>query len=268
MNDLILLSIKSLLLASLVAIIPAACVKRPFVPVNEGREYGNPKTPWVVSHLPESNQWALARTDHHHFFQKIICFNYPCRKMIGRRKVLKAISFEAFKKRVKKNAKKGAYDKYRKTGATKKDSIKLILPQDTAAEATVISGPAKIDTSVLKSDSLIILSEFLFETNSYKLSENHYGELDSLGRFLQLHPTLEVRVSGHTDDTGTERHNVVLSTRRAEVVAEYLIDKGATYERVYFEGFGSSRPIASNAIPEGRSQNRRVEILIRNPEEK
>ncbi len=72
----------------------SSCVKRPFVPVNEGREYGNPTTPLLVSHLPKANQWALARTRHHFFFQKILCSHYPCRKMIGRRKALNAISFE------------------------------------------------------------------------------------------------------------------------------------------------------------------------------
>jgi len=85
---------------SIAVFLLSSCVKRPFVPVNVGREHGNPTTPWMVSHLPEKNQWALSRTKPHNIFQRIICFDYPCRKMIGRRKALMAISFEDFQKRI------------------------------------------------------------------------------------------------------------------------------------------------------------------------
>lgn len=256
----------AIFLSVLLAFVLCSCAERPWVPVNEGREYGSPKTPWVVSHLPEANQWALKRTGHHHVFQRMLCFSYPCRKMIGRRKVLRAISFDRLKKEIRKNAKKGAYEKYHRT-QTKElqvDTVEVIVPVDTAIIAKTIRPPV-VNSPILKADSLIILSEFLFETNSYALRDEHYAELDSLGSFLGSHPTLEVAVSGHTDNTGTERHNVTLSTRRAEVVAEYLIDHGADYDKVYFEGFGSAQPISSNDTEEGRSANRRVEILIRNP---
>jgi len=243
-----------------------SCAERPFVPVNEGREYGNPKTPFVVSHLPEANQWALGRTGHHSFLRKILCFNYSCRKMIGRRKVLKAISLEAFKKRVRKNARKGAYKKPIST-PTIKEVKPDTIPVAMVAEPVVQPEPAKpIYEQVLKADSLIILSEFLFEVNSFKLKQIQYAALDSIGQFLADHQTLVVIVSGHTDSTGSERHNVSLSTRRAEVVAEYLIDRGALFDKVSFAGFGSSRPIMGNETEAGRSKNRRVEILIRNPE--
>lgn len=239
----------------------ASCAKGPFVPVNEGREYGNPKTPWVVSHLPSANQWALARTGHHHIFQKVLCFNYPCRKMIGRRKTLRAITMHDLKKKIQKNAKKGVYKRY--VPVTPAPDTVQVVPDTLVAivreEPVAIPAPP-----ILKADSLIILSEVLFESNSYRLKREHLSKLDSLGQFLSRHPTLEVRVTGHTDNTGTERHNRTLSVRRAEEVAAYLIAKGANDDRVVFEGMGSTQPIASNDTPEGRSQNRRVEILIRN----
>jgi outer membrane protein OmpA-like peptidoglycan-associated protein len=247
----------------------SSCVKRPFVPVNEGREYGNPTTPWLVSHVPKANQWALARTDHHNVFQKILCFSYPCRKMIGRRKALHAISFEDYRKRIRKNAKKGVYKK--KTPAAEKpapvktptDSV-FTLPKDTVTIAQQ-SVAAVAEAPILKADSLITLNEFLFEINSSKLEPEHFPELNSLSQFLLAHPILEVSVSGHTDNTGNERHNVTLSTRRAEAVAEYLISKGVDDGKVFFEGFGSARPLMGNETPEGRGKNRRVEILIKNP---
>lgn len=238
------------------------------MPVNTGREYGSPKTPKVVSHLPEANQWALARSGHHNVFQKILCFSYPCRKMIGRRKVLHSISFEKLKKKTRKNAKKGAYEKYKRVAPldkevkpdTVEETMKIIV-DSVVAPVVVPSAP------VLKQDSLITLSEFLFETNSYLLKEEQLNELDSIGQFLSLSPTLEARVSGHTDNVGRENYNVELSTLRAEEVAKYLINHGAQYDQVSFEGFGSSKPIRGNETEEGRSKNRRVEILISNKKE-
>lgn len=255
----------SLWAVSLAALLCGSCVKGAFSPVNVGREYGNPTLPWFVSHLPESNQWVLTRTGPHYVLRRIVCFDYTCRKMIGRRKALKSISFEEFRKRIRKNAKKGVYKKA--TPAikdVKPDTILVRKEPERIAE----DEPATVVAPILKSDSLIILSEFLFETNSYTLKGEHFSALDSIGKFLLAHPTLEVSVSGHTDSTGNERHNVALSMRRAEVVAEYLVDQGALYDRVVFEGFGSSQPIMGNETEEGRSKNRRVEILIRNPTKK
>lgn len=261
-----------LLTFGLVALMCSACVRGAFSPVNVGREYGNPTLPWMVSHLPKKNQWVLTRTGPHYFLKQIICFDYGCRKMIGRRKALKAISFEDFKRQIRKNAKKGVYKKPSPAIKLKRDSIPVKMDTATIAPAPAVSAPTiavPADAApILKSDSLITLDDLLFETNSYILKEKHLAALDSLGKFLRAHPSLEISVSGYTDNTGSERHNVTLSLRRAEVVAEYLVDHGATFERVTYEGFGSAHPMASNDSEEGRSKNRRVEILIRNPKEK
>lgn len=249
---------------ALIALI-GACSERPFVPVNTGREYGSPKTPKVVSHLPEANQWALARSGHHNVFQKILCFNYSCRKMIGRRKVLHSISIEKLKKKIRKNAKKGEYERYKKTISAPQEIRSDAIQEITEALSDSIVVPMTIPSApILKQDSLIILSEFLFETNSYKLKEAQLDVLDSIGQFLLLSPTLEARVSGHTDNVGTEGYNIELSTMRAEVVAEYLINQGVKGDQITFDGFGSSKPIGENETEEGRSKNRRVEILINN----
>lgn len=229
--------------------------------MNEGREYGDP-VPLIVSHMGKSGP--------HYFLQNVLCFDYLCRKRMGKRRAMRAISFEDFKKRIKKNAKKGVYQKATPPIKGVKPDTAMIakVPERIAEPAPVPSVAAPLAPTadpILKADSLIILSEVLFELNSYKLNGEHFSSLDSLGLFLLAHPTLEVIVSGHTDTTGTERDNVALSTRRAEVVAEYLVDKGAVFEQVSFEGFGSSQPIRGNETAEGRSKNRRVEILIRNP---
>ena len=234
--------------------------------VNVGREYGNPKMPFVLSHLPEKNQRMLTRgnSPRHNIFTVILCFKWACRKTVARNEALHAISFSKFKKRVEKNARKGMYEKtVTDSIPTRRPAIKAQPDQIVQRETTqpVVQRP-KVDAPVLKSDSLIVLNEFLFETNSSTLKVEHFSALDSIMDFLLEHPSLEVKISGHTDNTGRESHNKTLSTKRAEVVAEYLIENGVSQDRVTFEGFGSSKPIAPNSTDVGRNKNRRVELLI------
>jgi outer membrane protein OmpA-like peptidoglycan-associated protein len=267
-----------LLILFVLVLVMSSCIHDKFPPVNVGREYGNPTMPWLVSHVPERNRWVVTRTKHHNFFQLVLCHNPVCRVKIGRRKALNAISFEEYRRRIRKNAKKGLYKTTPVTPSktkpankkAKPDSVIIpIIPKDTARMAapaiTQAPGAPAREEQILKADSLITLNEFLFEVNSARLKPEHYSELDLLSAYLVLHPTLEVSISGHTDNTGSERHNVVLSTHRAEAVADYLVSKGVTDEKVIYEGFGSSQPIADNKTAQGRGKNRRVEILIRNP---
>ena len=139
-------------------------------------------------------------------------------------------------------------------------------PADTIRVTNINPVPAlKAVDPILKSDSLITLNEFLFEVNRHKLQAEYFPQLDALINFLQAHHTLEVNITGHTDNTGNEANNVTLSTRRAEAVAEYLINKGVRLEKIFFKGLGSSKPIVGNETEAGRGKNRRVEILLRNP---
>ena len=262
-------STKPITLAIVSILLCSSCVMRPWRPTNVGHETGTESTPFLVSHLPEKNKWTLVRTKPHNIFQKIICFNYVCRRLIGRNKLRQAISLDDFKKQIAKNAKKGAYKNMTPTVPVipaikkqKKDTI--LITKDTSRIIKVKPVPIRV-APILKADSLITLSEFLFEFDSYKLKDKHYSQLDSLSKFLVAHPTLEVSVTGHTDNTGNERHNVTLSMHRAEAVAHYLINKGISDEKIFFEGFGSARLISGNETEEGRRKNRRVEILIQNP---
>jgi outer membrane protein OmpA-like peptidoglycan-associated protein len=78
-------------------------------------------------------------------------------------------------------------------------------------------------------------------------------------------PNMQVRVVGHTDATGSDAINNPLSVRRAEAVRDYMATKGVTGGRVITEGQGSRAPVAANDSFTGRSQNRRVEIFLREP---
>ncbi len=134
-------------------------------------------------------------------------------------------------------------------------------PKELIAQQDPVVVPA-VAAPVLTSDSLVVLGEFLFETNSATLKGEQFFALDSLMDFLLAHPSLVIKISGHTDTRGNESHNKTLSFKRAEVVAEYLVDNGVAIERVTFEGMGSTKPLMPNTTEAGRRKNRRVELLI------
>ncbi|WP_420826679.1 OmpA family protein [Myxococcus eversor] len=87
--------------------------------------------------------------------------------------------------------------------------------------------------------------------------------LDEIAEQLKARPGVAVRIEGHTDNTGPEDLNRTLSQDRAESVRAYLIRRGVEGSRLEAKGYGPAQPIASNDTPEGRSENRRVEFVIK-----
>jgi outer membrane protein OmpA-like peptidoglycan-associated protein len=75
-----------------------------------------------------------------------------------------------------------------------------------------------------------------------------------------LPATVRLEVAGHTDANGTAEVNMLLSRRRAQAVVDFLVASGVPHERVFAQGYGDTRPVASNATAEGRFHNRRIEI--------
>lgn len=229
-------------------------------PNNAGREYGNPKMPWFVSHLVGANREMLRRVSknsRHSFFGKILCFRKLCRIQSGHTASLHAISFKKFRKKIARNAKKGLY---RKIVSDSTSRLKPAAPEITPVVTdTATSRPAP----VIKADTLIVLgAELLFETDKWTLRSEHFAALTPIVDYLVSHPERSVKISGHTDNTGSEQHNLILSKTRADAVAEYLAANGIDASRLATFGFGSAKPIAPNTSDEGRRKNRRVELLI------
>jgi outer membrane protein OmpA-like peptidoglycan-associated protein len=102
----------------------------------------------------------------------------------------------------------------------------------------------------------------IFATDSATLKPSFHGVLDSVGLVLQQYEKTIVEVAGHTDDTGSDEYNQSLSERRAGAVARYLQGRGVIAQRLVTVGVGESRPIASHSTPEGRQQNRRIELTL------
>jgi outer membrane protein OmpA-like peptidoglycan-associated protein len=232
-------------------------------PNNVGREYGNPKMPWMVSHLAGANKERLKRANknsRHSIFGKVLCFRKLCRIQSGHSASLRSPSFKKFNKRIARNARNGAYKDLRIDSTYKrKPVVRIPVPAAIDTTKTKPSFPAPL----IKSDSLIILgTELLFETDKSTLRSEHFETLNSIVNYLLLHPERSVRISGHTDNTGSEAHNLTLSRQRAEVVAEYLVSNGINIDRLETSGLGSGKPIAANTTDAGRKKNRRVELLI------
>lgn len=119
--------------------------------------------------------------------------------------------------------------------------------------------------SVTKVGNQIILNmpgNVTFASNSSDISSNFYAVLDSVALVLNEFDKTYVDVVGHTDSTGSDELNRQLSNRRANSVASYLISQNVLAARIASRGAGPSSPVASNATPEGRALNRRVEIIL------
>ncbi|SPH16653.1 putative lipoprotein YiaD [Defluviimonas aquaemixtae] len=102
----------------------------------------------------------------------------------------------------------------------------------------------------------------LFATDSAAVQPSIQNDLFAVADNLNRYPNTRVEIVGHTDNTGSASYNQDLSERRAAAVAALLRNAGVSGARIVSYGRGESMPTASNLTPEGRQQNRRVEILI------
>jgi outer membrane protein OmpA-like peptidoglycan-associated protein len=109
---------------------------------------------------------------------------------------------------------------------------------------------------------VLTLSNVLFDSGSNTLKPGADEVISRLSQFLQNHPSIMVRIEGHTDGFGSESHNEALSERRAEAVAFALQNDGIPAARIQVWGRGSTAPVASNGTSAGRQLNRRVEIIF------
>ena len=110
--------------------------------------------------------------------------------------------------------------------------------------------------------NLIMPGNITFDTDSSELRADFMDTLKSVAKVVQEYKDTLVTIDGHTDSTGSESYNQLLSERRAASVAEVLLSQGVAFERVAARGYGELRPIADNSSATGRASNRRVEISL------
>ncbi len=111
-------------------------------------------------------------------------------------------------------------------------------------------------------------TKVLFEVDKADLKPESSQILDRLANLIMelkaKHGNIKIRLDGHTDNDGTNEHNLDLSRNRARSVKDYLVMKGIEEISISTAGYGEEKPIVSNATPQGKKQNRRVEIAITN----
>lgn len=102
-----------------------------------------------------------------------------------------------------------------------------------------------------------------FDFDKSDIREGEIAELQKAVNFVKKYPGARVRLEGHTCNMGSDEYNQTLSERRADAVKNYLVKEGAIEEpKISTIGYGESKPVSSNDTEEGRSRNRRVEVLI------
>ena len=105
--------------------------------------------------------------------------------------------------------------------------------------------------------------DILFALDSAAVRSDLRRDLGVVAGNLQAYPNSTISIEGHTDNTGTANYNRILSQRRANAVADILVNNGVPPARLYAVGRGENEPVVSNLSATGRAQNRRVEIVIR-----
>jgi len=113
---------------------------------------------------------------------------------------------------------------------------------------------------------VLTLGDVLFTTGKSELNGGATSSLDKLTSFLNHYPNRNAVIEGHTDSMGSDEYNQGLSQRRADSVKSYLMGHGIASTRLAAAGMGEGRPLAGNDSANGRQQNRRVEVIIDNPQ--
>ncbi|MBO7492898.1 MAG: OmpA family protein [Bacteroidales bacterium] len=111
-------------------------------------------------------------------------------------------------------------------------------------------------------DKRICMFDLKFEFASAVLKKESESQLDKFVELYQSFPNMQLQITGHTDNVGSEEYNQKLSEERAQSVYDYFLKKGIPSSKMTVKGFGLKYPIATNETEEGRAKNRRVEVDI------
>lgn len=120
----------------------------------------------------------------------------------------------------------------------------------------------RINLSPIKVGETMLLANVFYEIDSWELKKESIAELNNLVSLLNDNKNLILEIGGYTDSTGTDEHNLVLSSKRALSVVNYLESKGISANRLRYKGYGNTSPLGSNVTAEGRRLNRRTEAKV------
>jgi len=125
---------------------------------------------------------------------------------------------------------------------------------------------AQLNTILQTRDSarglIVNMSDVLFDFDKATLKPGAREKLAKVSGIVLAYPGLKLSVEGHTDSIGSDEYNMTLSEKRANSVRDYLIAQGVNEGSITAQGFGKTRPVATNDTNEGRALNRRVELVV------
>ncbi len=136
------------------------------------------------------------------------------------------------------------------------EAKKRQMEQATAGTGTVIT---QTPDNQLK---LSIPNDISFASGRHDIQPRLMPILDQFAQGLNQQPSMEVRIIGHTDNTGSDAINNPLSINRAQSARDYLVSRGVAAQRISIDGRGSREPIADNSTEAGRARNRRIDIFL------
>ncbi|HPE62311.1 MAG TPA: OmpA family protein [Thiolinea sp.] len=144
----------------------------------------------------------------------------------------------------------------------------LVEPATEAPQAGQSRSPSWFEQELhqaldeYRTNSPVIFDRVDFRTGSARLQPEAQQQLGITADLLREYPDIDILIRGHTDNTGPDTVNTLLSLMRSDAIRQELLRRGIPDEQVRIEGVGPLEPIASNATEAGRQQNRRVEIII------
>lgn len=125
---------------------------------------------------------------------------------------------------------------------------------------TVVAKAPRVEVRAKKIE---IHDKIQFDYDAAVISRSSFDLMDEIADVIKHNPQIEkIRIEGYASADGNPRHNQRLSAERAGAVMQYLVDAGIPASELEAVGYGAANPIADNATPEGREQNRRVEFTI------
>jgi outer membrane protein OmpA-like peptidoglycan-associated protein len=144
-------------------------------------------------------------------------------------------------------------------GTSKNGSTTTAAKKEDTAKSKIMT---ELNRTNFKPGETLAIKNLHFAEDSAVIGQASYPVLDEIFQFLMKNKNIVIEIGGHTNNIPKDEYCDRLSTKRAKVVAEYLIQKGLPPERVQFKGYGKRNPIADNRTITGRRRNQRVEIKI------
>lgn len=135
---------------------------------------------------------------------------------------------------------------------------------DDARMREAIARMPGVAQAVAEARGLVVVmpADMIFRVDDAVLLRDARRRLDDVAQVLMTVAGRNVLIESHSDDQGTDAYNIELTQQQADAVRQFLVDEGYDAARIRAVGVGGARPAASNATPEGRASNRRLEIVL------